>query len=426
MSDRTRSTLRVELGGPRLKIQRVRLEVVSGPDRGRAVDLGDRPVLVGRSDEADLVLDDPTTSRRHLEVFPDGDGYRLRDLGSRAGTRIGARKVVEVELAPGDRIQLGDSELCFQAEPAELPAPPSASGRFGTLIGESEAMRRLFGLLETVAPLELSVWLRGETGTGKEGLARALHDLGRRRGSPYEVVDCALLDGDHLRSELFGHVKGAFTGAATDRVGAFERASGGTLVLDEVGELPLDLQPTLLRALEQGEVRPLGADEVRRVSVRVVAATHRDLEAMVREGSFRADLLFRLSGVVLDVPPLRDRGDDVLLLADHFLPSGWRFSPAARAALRSHGWPGNVRELSNVVHRGAALAGDSDIEPADLGLAPGVEAPEDLLARREVDAIREALRRVGGNKTQAAAILGIARSTLYEKIRLYGLDEEPR
>jgi DNA-binding NtrC family response regulator len=388
------------------------------------VELGDRPVLVGRADDADLVLDDPSTSRRHLEVFPEVEGYRVRDLESRSGTWIQERRVVEVELTPGDEVRVGDTVLRFDAQSAELPAPSSRTGRLGDLVGESEPMRRLFGLLETVAPLELSVLLQGETGTGKEGLARALHDLGRRRRAPYEVVDCTLLQGDHLRSELFGHQKGAFTGADADRIGAFERAHGGTLVLDEIGELPRELQPTLLRALEQGEVRPMGGDEIRRVRVRVVAATHRDLDGMVEAGTFRADLRYRISGVVIDVPPLRERGDDIQRLAEEFLPAGKVLSSAARDALRGHPWPGNVRELRNSLQRAAALAKGAEIGPADLGLSSAAPAPGELLARREVDAIREALRQTGGNKTRAAKLLGIARSTIYEKIRLYGLDEE--
>ena len=426
MSDVTRSAVTQVEAGSLLRLRQARLVVLEGPDRGAERLLGDVPLVVGREPGLDLALRDPSVSRRHLVIEPRERGYRVRDLGSRGGTWMGERRIGDADLAAGDRVRAGETLLGFEAAVTELPAPPSAAGRFEGILGESPVMRRLFGLLEKVAPLDLSVLLLGESGTGKEGLARALHARSHRAGHAYEVVDCTLLAGDHLRSELFGHTRGAFTGATADREGAFVRAAGGTVFLDELGELPLDLQPSLLRVLEQGEVRPLGCDQVRTVSVRVVAATSRDLPAMIDAGTFREDLFYRLSGVTLEVPPLRERGHDVVLLAEAWLPPGKRLSRWAREALAAYPWPGNVRQLQHVLQRAGALAAGELVEPVDLGLERAPAAAPAALEDVEAAAIRAALEAARGNRTLAAERLGIARSTLYEKIRRLGLDGKER
>ncbi len=435
MSEETRSAILGRGEGRRIRLRQGRIAVVEGPSRGAERLLGDVPLVIGRDPGADLRLEDAAVSRRHLAIETRGEAYAVRDLGSRTGTFLGARRVGDAELADGDRIRVGDSLLEFRAETSEVPVGEAGPEGFEGLLGRSPAMRELFGLIATVAPLDLSVLLLGESGTGKEGLARALHSRSSRSGGPYQVVDCTLLSGDHLRSELFGHRRGAFTGAEVDRPGAFARADGGTVFLDELGELPLALQPTLLRVLETGEVRPLGSDDPCRVSVRVVAATSRDLASMVAAGSFRRDLWYRLSGVTVTVPALRDRGEDAALLAEHFLPPGARMSRWARQAVLTHGWPGNVRQLRFAVERAAALAGGRLVEAADLGLGDGTPeaagavhgagsmptGPSDLEAV-ESEAIRRALEAARGNRSLAARRLGIARSTLYEKLKRLGLD----
>jgi len=298
------------------------------------------------------------------------------------------------------------------------------------VLADCPAMRDLLGLLLRVAPLELPVLLQGESGTGKEALARALHDHGEVAGGPWEVVDCTLLrDPQLMRSELFGHVEGAFTGAGGERDGAFVRAHGGTLFLDEVAELSPELQPQLLRVLQEGEVRPLGAEATTRVRVRVVSATHRDLEAMARRGEFRQDLLYRLAAVQLEVPPLRARGRDIELLAEHFLPEGLRLGADARDALARHPWPGNVRELRQTIQRAAALGTGSRLGAADLGLGerpaalpPGEpDGPPPESPRRRVEAITDAqilaaLERCDGNRAAAARDLGMGRRTLFRRL----------
>ena len=269
----------------------------------------------------------------------------------------------------------------LQAELARLfseqPATPSAdgaeaAGRFG-MIGACEGMQRVFALIEKLKDADVPVLVLGETGTGKELVARALHEHGARKGKPFQAVNCAAIPAELLESELFGHKKGAFTGAVADRVGQFVAADGGTLFLDEIGDMPLAMQAKLLRVLQEGEVRPVGDNRVRRVDVRVVAATHKDLATAAREGRFREDLLYRLNVVAIRLPALRERGDDVVALAEARLASlgasmgrsGVRLTERAKAALRAHAWPGNVRELENELQRALALS-DGDIDLEDL------------------------------------------------------------
>jgi two-component system response regulator HydG len=309
---------------------------------------------------------------------------------------------------------------------------PAQHGDAGpvTLVGRSRAMRDLRRLMRKVAASDVSVLLLGESGTGKEVAARTIHAASARREGPFVPVDCGAIAESLIESELFGHVRGAFTGADRDREGLVGSADGGTLLLDEVGDLSPGAQVRLLRVVESGELRPVGSSETRRVDVRVMAATNRDLE---REESFRRDLFFRLNVVTVAVPPLRERREDVPLLAEHFLArhrrSGSvseRFSPEAMAALEAYGWPGNVRELENVVERCSTLATGLAIERKDLPpeVAAGAPAPEGPL--RSLDEIkREAITRtleaVGYDRAKAAAILGIDRSTLYRNMRQYGL-----
>jgi DNA-binding NtrC family response regulator len=306
-------------------------------------------------------------------------------------------------------------------------APLPTTGSSSLLVGSSPAMARVQQRLARVAASEASVLIVGESGTGKELVARAVHGESRRRGAPFVAINCAAVPEALLESELFGHVRGAFTDARSDRGGLFAQARGGTLFLDEIGDLPLALQPKLLRVLEERRVRPVGGDVEVPVDVRVVAATHRDLDAQVRAGQFRVDLLYRLDVLRVALPPLRDRGDDILALARLFVAraAALESRPAARVgddaahALLAHGWPGNVRELRNCMEHAVAMATGDEIGVADLpdgmrtGLAPAWPPLADV-ERRYIDRV---LDHTGGNRSVSARILGIDRRTLMRKIR---------
>ncbi len=429
--DETRSTITLHEGEPALSIERPVLVVLEGVEEGRRYVLPEGPVVIGRGAEAEVRVEDPSVSRAHVRLVPEGNAWSVVDLGSRTGTLVEDRPVDRASLVPGQRLKLGRTVLRLERTTLLVLAPRPSEDRLGPLVGASESMRSLYGMIRQVAPMDLPVVVHGETGTGKELVARLLHDLGNRKDRPFGVVDCTLLSGDHLRDELFGHAKGAFTGADSARAGAFEAADGGTVFLDEIGELPLELQPTLLRVLQEGEVRPLGSDQPKRVSVRIVAASHRDLAARVREGLFRQDLFYRLSAVTLTVPPLRDRLEDLDLLAEALVP-GRRFSESARAALLRHAWPGNVRELAQVLRVSAAMQPRDPIEAGDLSFVPapgptGSSVPAadpGNLTRSEFEAaeIRRALVQARHHRGRAAEILGIARSTLYERMRRYGIE----
>jgi len=419
---------------PRLRFREVRLTVTGGPDRGLSIVLEKSEVTVGKGPGNDLVLGDAAVSREHLSVRQEAGRYLLTDLGSTNGTRVSGVELKQAFVEPGQPITLGGTTLVLRDEAAEVSLGVSETQSFHGLLGASRAMRELFSYLQLAGSTGLSVVLQGETGSGKELVARALHQASTRAGGPFVVYDCGTADAQLIRAELFGHNPGAFTGAVGARKGAFQSAQQGVLFLDEIGELPLELQPMLLRALERREVQPLGVDAPVRVDVRVVCATHRNLAQMVQEGRFREDLLYRLAGVVLVIPPLRDRPDDVELLATHFL-AGARpelcFTAAALGVLARQSWKGNVRELKNVVERTAAMARGTAIGPDELRLDPltpgGAStpgAPADLSMRQaEVEAIRRALKATGGNRRETARVLGIDRKTLWRKLQEYGLED---
>jgi two-component system, NtrC family, response regulator HydG len=316
----------------------------------------------------------------------------------------------------------------------------SRSG-LGALVGRSRAMQHLYDLIERIAPSPAPVLIRGESGVGKELVARALHFEGPRRDAPFVTINCTALPEALLESELFGHLRGAFTGATTARRGLFLEADRGTLLLDEIGDMPLALQARLLRVLEDGEVRAVGSDAPRTVDVRVIASTHRDLEEAIHQGSFRGDLYYRLNVVPIVVPPLRDRPEDIPLLAEQFVARARERNPGCRAArmspdlvaaLASCPWPGNVREIENVIERLVIVSSKETIDPADLERhAPDVlldaspldRARQRLLPLRQLEAeyIAWVIQRCGGNKTRAAEILGIDVSTIHRRDREGGL-----
>ena len=299
-------------------------------------------------------------------------------------------------------------------------------------IGRNRAFLEVVRLAETVAPTDSTVLISGESGTGKEVIARFIHELSDRESGPFISINCGALPENLLESELFGHVRGAFSGADRDKPGLFEAADGGTLFLDEVAELPAPLQPKLLRALEAGEVRRVGATTPHSFDVRIIAATNRDIEQRVDDGLFRTDLYWRLNVLHIHMPPLREHPADIPLLAEHFA-AGRSIAPAAMALLSAHGWPGNVRELRNTIERAAALSTTGEIHPDDL--PPRVQEAASTASRvaqasrrqlplRELerDYILEVLRSTGGNKSRAAEILGLDRKTLYRKLEEYRED----
>ncbi|WP_059439220.1 sigma 54-interacting transcriptional regulator, partial [Anaeromyxobacter sp. PSR-1] len=390
----------------------------------------------------DAPLDDPFVSARHLRVEARGGRWALVDLGSTNGTFISGARVTRAELPFGLAVQLGDAEIVL--EPREAPEPARAEA-FEGMLSRDGAMRQAFELVERVGPSEAAVTILGETGTGKELFARALHARSARRDGPFIPVNCSAIAETLIESELFGHEKGAFSGAERMRKGAFEEADRGTLFLDEIGELPLDLQPKLLRVLELGEVKRVGASRPIQVSVRIVAATHRDLRAQVRAGRFREDLFYRLCVVPITVPPLRRRAGDVRELAEAFLaraaPRGvaLRWSEEALAKLEAYDWPGNVRQLRNVVQRALLFRGEGlAIGPAavtfeDTRAAPADGGDDDTLYVRgltleeiEREAIRLSLRRNRGKRAAVVKELRIAKSTVMKRIGQWGLHDEGR
>ncbi|WP_436616626.1 sigma 54-interacting transcriptional regulator [Sorangium sp. So ce1024] len=343
--------------GRALRLPGVTVTVTLPDRRTLTAPLELRPLLVGAGADCDLVLADPRASRRHCELRMTERGVLLRDLGSKNGTLVRDVRVVEAFLPPGVPATIGSSEIVVGPAGPPSVLPLSADEAFGDAVGRSLTMRALFARLERAAPTDETLLLLGESGTGKEVLARAIHARSRRKDGPFVVVDCGAVAPSLVESELFGHARGAFTGAAAARPGLLEQANGGTLFIDEIGELPLDLQPKLLRAIEGRQIRRLGANEWAPFDARIVAATHRNLRAKAQEGSFRADLYFRLSVVEVHVPALRERKDDIPLLVERFLaarepPRALADLPSgALALLEAHDWPGNVRELRNTVAR---------------------------------------------------------------------------
>ena len=361
--------------------------------------------------------------------------------------RVGAydfvTKPIDMDLL-GVTLQRAVQHRQLQEKVKVLSETVERTARFGEILGASPAMQDLFDQLARIADSETSVLITGESGTGKELVARALHRQSRRTDGPFVAVNCAALPDSLLESELFGHAAGAFTDARNDRKGLFQQAEGGTLLLDEVGEMPLTMQPKLLRALEEGRLRPVGSDQEVPFDVRLLTATNRDLESDVEEGRFREDLFFRVHVIQVELPPLRARGTDTLLLAQHFLelfaardrkPVTGISEPVAQKLL-DYTWPGNVRELRNVVERAVALTRYDQLALEDLPekireyrgsqVFIGGDDPNDLVPLEEVQQryTLHVLKSVGGNKTLASRILGLDRKTLYRKLRQYGAADD--
>lgn len=410
---------------------------------GRSVALADGvAVTVGSDAECDLVLDDGRVSRRHCEVQVAEGGFTVRDLGSTNGTRVGGAVVTEARVSAGATLKVGRTSLRIQPRQQVVEAPPSQSRRLGEMVAESLVMREVFAVLELAAVAGVSVLLEGETGTGKELAARAVHDLSSRRRGPMVSLNCGALPAGMLESELFGHVRGAFTGAARERRGAFERAHRGTLFLDELDSMPAPAQVQLLRVLEQKQVLPLGGERERDADVRVVAASRRSLTRLVEEGTFRPDLYYRVAVVRVPLPALSRRPEDIApIVAELLRLRGWQDPVVVEGEnldrLKGHDWPGNVRELRNVLDRALAMSPGVDrFEQLRLALSPVPDpgggsgprtdmrfaaAKEEAVARFERRYLADLLARTGGNLSAAAREAGMDRKNLRRLVNKHGL-----
>ena len=411
--------------------RRLRLLVVTGPDQGKKLELESGTYRIGQAPECSLALTDRKVSRRHLEVEVRSDGVQLRDLGSRNGSFHRGARFTQLTIGAGEVVRIGTTDLKLVSATAGARLMPSAQERFGRLVGRSLVMRELFAVLEQVAGSDAPVLIGGETGTGKEVCAEAIHSKGARAAGPFVVCDCAGLAPTLIESELFGHERGAFTGADRSRDGAFARAHGGTLFIDEIGELSLDGQPRLLRAIESRSIKPVGAAAYRAVDVRVIVATNRDLRAEVAAGRFREDLFHRLSVLQVSMPPLRDRKEDLTLLIRHLAGDPpLELAPAAEALLLEYDWPGNVRELRNVVERARARSNGPLLEAEALGLGdeqvPNTfhEAKKRLIDAWERAYVAELLHRTSGHVSRAARVAALDRVSLYRLMKKHGISAD--
>ncbi|MBX3210046.1 MAG: sigma 54-dependent Fis family transcriptional regulator [Labilithrix sp.] len=420
-----------------LKVRAATIHVAKGPDSGRQAKIDQVSFIVGVGETADLRLTDPAVSREHLRVTLGPSGLRVRDEGSKNGTYLGGTRVHDVTLTSDAALQIGGTTLALTIATDSIVLPLSVSDRFGDAIGTSTVMRHLFAQLERAAGSDLTILVEGESGVGKDLLARAIHAKSARKEGPMVIADCSAIPEHLIESELFGHERGAFTGADRARKGVVEEANGGTLFLDEIGELPLDLQPKLLRMMEQREIRPVGSNTPRPVDVRIIAATNRRLAEAARTGEFRNDLFYRLAVVRVAVPPLRERTEDILPIARAMLRASKK-DPSAEleegfaSMLVAYSWPGNVRELRNVIERHAVLGSDEKglfeeataltgaTSSGELANLTYHEARKLVLDRFDEEYLPRILERAEGVVARAAELAGVARPSFYrmlERIR---------
>jgi DNA-binding NtrC family response regulator len=446
------------------RLRRCRVEVVNGPDAGLIRDVEAPVIRIGARRGNDVQLSDSKVSGLHCEIRLDDRGYRLRDLDSTNGTYVSSLRINDVYITAGSVIALGSTRLKFDPLGESVEIELADTDRYGSMIGRSVKMREMFARLEKLARTDTTVLVTGETGAGKELVAEALHDNSPREKGPFVVLDCGSIPPNLIESELFGHERGAFTGATGSYAGAFERANGGTVFLDEIGELPLGMQPKLLRVLERKEVRRVGGTKTLEVDVRIIAATNRDLGVEVNRGRFREDLYYRLAVARVHVPALRDRKDDLPLLIEHILAS----TPGGEAAqiaqetvdlMMKHDWPGNVRELRNVIERAVLLAESPENEdslrrapapvarsepsitvtpsqtatstdgqmtvPVDVTI-PFKHAKQNVISEFERRYISRLLAQHDGNISAAARAAGIDRMSIHKMLHRLGLGNPNR
>jgi DNA-binding NtrC family response regulator len=416
-----------------LRFRRVRLTVLDGPTQGRSLEFAENEISIGTALENDLVVDDQAVSRHHVAIMPTPRGHLVRDLGSTNGTTINGVRVERAYLTDRAVVAIGTTRIQFEPLDAETRTTISSEDRWGRALGVSDAMRRLFAVLPKLAASDVTILIEGETGTGKSMLASAIHEASPRAANPFVVVDCASIPPNLIESELFGHEKGSFTGATAPRVGAFELAHNGTIFLDEIGELPLDLQPKLLRALEDRIIKRVGGNDQVKVDVRVIAATNRELRAEINRGQFRSDLFYRLNTFSVRVSPLRERPEDVALLVAHFYrqlhPHAEEPPAELLTELLRHEWPGNVRELRAAVER-TVLLGDPAVwreitEPTAHATFDETSsfraAKEQAVAAWEREYLRTLVARFAGNLSRAARAVRMDRNHLRELLVRHGL-----
>ncbi len=419
------------------------IRVLSGELKGsEAILLGDEPFIIGAGFETTLRVPDRTVSGQHMELINRGGYVSAKDLNSTNGSFYEGSRFTVLDLMPGAVFKIGETELQIVAPEKVDPIPPSEETSFGNLLGKSRKMREVFAVLERAARTDATVLICGETGTGKEVVAESIHQRSERASDPFIVVDCASIPSNLIESELFGHVKGAYTNAVSDRVGAFEAANGGTIFLDELGELPPSLQPRLLRVLETRRIKRVGDNEFRPVNVRVIAATNRSLEDEVRAKRFRSDLYFRLAVIRVNLPALRQRRDDIPVLARAFLEKHRKAGHAPPeltkeeiGTLTSYDWPGNVRELRNVIDQKASLSSEglalqlkartpaAEIRKTSANVSgimvggffgiPYKEARRQALEAFELAYAQHVVDLAGGNITKAAEMAQVHRNVLH-------------
>ncbi len=462
-----------------LSIRRTQLVLEPHSPSPKTLNFDQDVITIGSMEGNDVILSDDTVSRNHCRIIQDDRHATLVDLGSTNGTHINGVRIKEAFLTPGMTIAVGNTQLRYHPVQEHIEVTPSQLESFGDIVGRSVKMREIFGLLEKIAPTSATVVIEGETGTGKEVVARTLHKMSTRKDGPFIVFDCGAVPENLIESELFGHEKGSFTGAVMSRKGLFEMAQGGTIFLDELGELALDLQPKLLRVLEQREVRRVGSNTSIPINVRVIAATNRTLEEEVKKGRFRQDLFYRLSVVRLFLPKLSERKEDIPLLIHHFLHNMSfnrhyqsdalkieRIETQAMEALTNYAWPGNVRELVNVIERACSMSDgpfirlsdlphyithrtpsgshqsamlpppslSEDSEPlkrwselpkrSELQSMPFKDAKEEWIAHFEQDYISEILMRHGGNISKASREADIDRKYFRKLMTKHGIDPD--
>ncbi|MCL2625888.1 MAG: sigma 54-interacting transcriptional regulator [Cystobacterineae bacterium] len=430
---------------PNSKIENVPAQIRVSSSKGEKVFPLKRDIsCIGSAEDNDVIIEDKYVSAKHLRLTQRNGVFIVADPHSTNGTWLGNVRIYEAELPIYAQLRLGDTTISIEPVEKESPAVHTKYG----IIGADPGMRHLLEMVERVAPSNATVAIFGESGSGKELIARAVHKLSLRSNNTFIPVNCAAISRELIESELFGHEKGSFTGAAAHRKGAFEEAHQGSLFLDEVGELPLDLQAKLLRALESGEIKRVGTSRPISVDVRIISATNRDLGKQVQEGKFREDLYYRLCVIPLHLPPLRARLGDLEMLTEAFLsafsPSGQRvcLTPPAQQKLLSHPWPGNVRELRNVIHRALLLRdgavidvkdilfdGPTTLPPHPQGLPlSNTELPAGLTLDKAIEnfeknVIETALKRHKNNRERVAKELGVARSTLFKRLKEWGLTQ---
>jgi len=440
-------------GAASISLRKCQLSIIDGPDKGKKYSLVKPITKVGKKETNDLAVSDSTVSRNHILIEYSSDSFLLRDMDSTNGTYLNGTKVKEAYLVPGDRIKIGNTTLEFVAFEEKVMIEPSENDFFGEMVGTSIKMRQIFGILEKISSSMATVIIEGETGTGKDLVAKAIHENSPRKNRPFVVFDCGSVAPNLIESELFGHEKGSFTGAMKARRGAFEEANGGTVFLDEIGELTLDLQPKLLRALENREIRRVGANLSIPIDARIICATNRNLKREVTEGRFREDLYYRLSVVKITMPPLRERMEDIPIIVEKLLKGGkfnkkadgtlhvTRVDDDALKSLQKYNWPGNIRELLNILERSSAIAEENMIAKNHVDFVfseleneeerteklevnkdiPFKEAKQKVVEVFERDYLLDLLKRNGYNLSKASREAGIDRKHIRNLLKKYGI-----